>query len=98
MSLFISINSDDSIIPASAPVTMLLKHISQFRALDFKRLGEDYVYVIGQPVRVNLSNQQHRECLTLTEYQKRLSALRHAIPAKAGPDAHGKDITARGDK
>jgi hypothetical protein len=96
MSLYITIDHSDYVLPDSAPVATLLKHLSNLRSLEFTRLGDDYVYLIGKTVSINLSNQPKCwECISAAEYEKRLKALRRAIPAAAGPDAHGRNITMR---
>ena len=96
MSLYLTIDHSEYIIPDSAPVASILKHLSAAKKLDINKLGANYIYVIGDKVKVTLSTKfDTHDIMTKTEYNKRLRALHLAIPAKAGPDAHGTDITNR---
>lgn len=95
--IYINIGHTEYVMPDSVPVATLLKHLSSAREVRIHSLGNEYVYVYGKTCRVSFSNKHDgsHEVITEAEYEKRIKALRRALPAKAGPDAHGHNITKR---
>jgi hypothetical protein len=91
--IFIRIDSTHYKLAADAPVATLLKHLGNAVRLDFRQLGDQYVQVIGKPVRIEITNHvEHYEVLTQAEYRRQQQALARALPQQASPDAHGTDI------
>lgn len=99
MSLYIRIQHTDYILPGDAPIATLMKHLGNLRQIETRKLGNDYVYVMGEKARIEITNRHdYKEIITEAEYEKRVLALRRTLPEQAGPNAHGKDITSRKDK
>jgi hypothetical protein len=91
--IFLGIDATHYKLAADAPVATLLKHLNNAVRLDFRQLGDQYVQVIGKPVRIEITNHvDHYEVLTEAEFLRRQQALTRALPQQASPDAHGTDI------
>jgi hypothetical protein len=90
----VTIDHTDFALPDTAPVASIIKHLQLLQSVCQKKLGDDYVYVIKGKANITISTiNRYGETMTESEYQKRMNARRRAIPDKAGPDAHGHNIT-----